>query len=485
MVRLACVDLPRFPLQLLLRRRPEWRLLPAGVVSKDSEFGTILFVNRAAERAGVFPGRRYAAGLALSPHLRAGTVSRWEIEEELEEVARTLSRFSPGVERSREERGVFWLDAAGLTRLYPSAAAWAGAIRRSLSAQGLHATVAVGFSRFGTYAAARSGSGELLLASARQEREAVLAAPLEILALRPELLERFQKLGFQTVGDFLRIPAGEVASRFGAEAQRIFQLASGQLALPLQPDRAEERLEVSRQLPALESDRGRLLHHLEGCLSAVLEQAGRRGKLVAELELTLHQEDGPPLAERIRPASPTLDRSLLLQLLDLRIAAVKPGGGIVALRLAAAGVRAASIQEELFGLRSRWDLKAGALAFARLRARLGEEAVVRARLQDAHLPERSFTWERMERPLAPEGARRSSAAVPQLVRRLLHTPAPLPPAGGAFGRLALSGPYVVAGRWWQEEGERDYYFARAASGRLLWLFYDRRRDAWFLCGEVR
>ena len=56
--RLACVDLPAFPLQLLLRRHPEWRGYPTAVVAEDKPQGVILWVNESARRKGVLPGLR-------------------------------------------------------------------------------------------------------------------------------------------------------------------------------------------------------------------------------------------------------------------------------------------------------------------------------------------------------------------------------------------------------------------------------------------
>ena len=66
MVRLACVDLPAFPLQLLLRRHPEWASYPAAVVAEDKPQGLILWVNERARQQGVLPGLRYAAALSLA-----------------------------------------------------------------------------------------------------------------------------------------------------------------------------------------------------------------------------------------------------------------------------------------------------------------------------------------------------------------------------------------------------------------------------------
>ena len=65
MDRLACVDLPVLPLQLLLRRHPDWRRQPAAVVDRDKAQGTLLWVNEAARQKRILPGMRYAT--ALSP----------------------------------------------------------------------------------------------------------------------------------------------------------------------------------------------------------------------------------------------------------------------------------------------------------------------------------------------------------------------------------------------------------------------------------
>ena len=34
------------------------------------------------------------------------------------------------------------------------------------------------------------------------------------------------------------------------------------------------------------------------------------------------------------------------------------------------------------------------------------------------------------------------------------------------------------------EAARDYYFGEREDGALLWLFFDRRRERWFLHGQV-
>ena len=114
MVRLACVDLPAFPLQLLLRRHPEWAAYPAAVVAEDKPQGLILWVNERARQHGVLPGLRYAAAFSLATDLRAGAVASTAIEKTIEELTHRLMCFTPEVEPSAEEPGVFWLNGMGL-----------------------------------------------------------------------------------------------------------------------------------------------------------------------------------------------------------------------------------------------------------------------------------------------------------------------------------------------------------------------------------
>ena len=52
MARLACVNVPALPLQLLLQRHPEWRGAPVAVVAEDKAQGRILWVNAHARRRG-------------------------------------------------------------------------------------------------------------------------------------------------------------------------------------------------------------------------------------------------------------------------------------------------------------------------------------------------------------------------------------------------------------------------------------------------
>src|SRR5690349_4126690 len=127
--RLACVDLPAFPLQLLLQRHREWAGHPAAVVAEDKPQGLLLWVNEKARRQAVLPGLRYAAALSLASDLHAGVVPETEIQKAIENLVYIFMRFTPEVEASNEEPGTFWLNGAGLQRIYASPNQWAREIQ--------------------------------------------------------------------------------------------------------------------------------------------------------------------------------------------------------------------------------------------------------------------------------------------------------------------------------------------------------------------
>ena len=58
----------------------------------------------------------------------------------------------------------------------------------------------------------------------------------------------------------------------------------------------------------------------------------------------------------------------------------------------------------------------------------------------------------------------------------------LGPKRGAIDKL--TGPYILAGGWWNREIQREYYYAETRRGDLLWLYYDQIRRRWFLQGSV-
>ena len=493
MDRMACVDLPFFPLQLLLRKHPEWRDHPVAVVDSDRPQGKILWVNEKARGQRVLPGMRYSAGLSLAGSLRAAEVSPKEIDEAIDALVERLRVHSPRVEPARDDPGAFWIDASGLERICDSLADWAGGIRAELKEAGFASVGVVGFGRFGAYALAKSGRGLTVLDDPEEERAAVRRVPLDRLAIEPEVRDTLRKLGVRTLGRFLDLPPEGIARRFGPEAHRLHRLAAGELRLPLQPEAPQPPAVQRLVLDHAETDRERLLVAVDGLLSRLVAILAGRGEALARVQLTLRFEREGERVESLRPAEPTLDAAQLLGLLRLRLEAARLPDGVEELTLEAEGVRATREQLELLARKPRRDLAAADRALARVRAELGDDAVVRARLREGHLPEARFRWEKIDHVAAPRPRPVGGGA---LVRRLYGRPVPLPPRarrepdgwmlrGIEHGSVVrVVGPYVVSGGWWTRPVHREYHFAETRTGELLWIYYDRDRRRWFLQGRV-
>ncbi|MDF1562705.1 MAG: DNA polymerase Y family protein [Deltaproteobacteria bacterium] len=483
-MRLACVEVPELPLQLLYREHPGWRERPAVVLEADRASAKVSFVSEEARRKGVLPGMRYAAALSLCAGLEAGVVSPSRVREAVLALAGQLQALSPSVEPSGDEPGIFWLDASGLLPLYPSLGDWGRALLAGVARAGFSARVVVGFGRMGSYALVRSGAPTLrILSGPEEERRRMQAVPLHRLGIEPKLRDALARLGVTTLGELVALPGGGLRGRFGERAHRLHRLASEELQLPLTPHRPVEPVRAELALEHGEADRHRLLFALKGRLDLLLKALDDRREALVLLRVELGHEDGQVSRLTIRPAAPTLDGPQLADLLRLRLERASLAPAIVEARLEAASVRPTIRQPLLFARRERRDREAATRALFRLRAELGDEAVVFPALASAHLPEGQVRW--VEGGELPE-ARPLPPDRPRLVRRFHARSRPLPGRCAPLqpGVRLAGGPYLVSGGWWRREVERHYHFVESREGALLWIYYDGIRRRWRLQGRV-
>lgn len=512
--RLACVHVPALPLQLLVRRHPEWMERPAAVVDEDKPQGKILWVNEAAYRSRVLPGMRYAAGLSLCRRLCAGEVHEEEIDQGVRRLLELLWRFSPEVEPSADEPGVFWVNAAGLRRIEQSLIGWARRLRAELERDGFMSRVAVGYRRFDTYAAARVTRDITVFDSATAERRAALGVRLDRLHIDPRLRESLHKLGIDTVEQFIELPPDGLGKRFGAAAVDLYKEASDLERRPLVPVPPPVPVQTLVEFEYPEADANRLLFYIKKLVPALLEQLASWHQGLTELVIEMALDNGTHVVKNVRPAEATLEAAVILDLVRLRLSSTDLSAGVVEMTVTAHGKRVPDGQLSLFWNRPKRDIVAADRALARIRAEFGRQAVVWAKRRDAHLPEASFTWEPLAKtklPREPDGVglvavpsdgsgnRRAEIigrSVRPLVRRVFDKAVQLParerhePDGWLIRGLdqgpavRLRGPYVVSGGWWVREVHREYYFVETQRGDVLWIYYDRQRRNWMLQGQV-
>ena len=497
MDRLACVDVPAFPLQLLIRRHPGWVGHPVAVVTHDAPQGVILWVNDEARARCILPGMRYAAGLSLSMDLRAGEVSEDEIAHGVTELTVQLQDLTPRVEPAHGEAGVFWLDASGLEKLHGSIEAWTSKVINVLAGYRLTVRLVVGFTRFGSYALARAATTPIsVLASRKKERTKAERVSLDLLGIEPRFREALTRLGIRTVRGLLDLPAGGLLERFGPDAYRLHHLAADNAWEPLRPEPLGEPVEMRTQLEHPTTDSTQLIFLVKRLLHPLLAQLAERCEALAKLQLDLNPDNAGPCVLTVQPAAPTLDALQVLDLVRLRLEATRLSAGVEELLVRAVGVLATPELLQLFAEHPCRDLQAAERAFARIRAEFGAYAVVRAQLRDKHLPEASFTWEPFKHACLPQPHVTGRDGM-RLVRRIQNRPLMLPPCprhepNGWLVRglksgpvMRCVGPFEISGGWWSgAEVHREYHFLQTQNGELLWVFYDRRRNHWFLQGWV-
>ncbi len=478
MDRWACVNVRAFPLQVLVVGNPGWETCPAAVVSRDTPQGTVLWINRAAREKAIRPGLRYAAALGLEPGLRAGVVSDDEVRDGIRKLANALQRFTPDVEPSEEIPGVFWLNANGLSTLFDSASAWARQIRDHVREHGYVASVSVGYSRFGSLAVASGDRGVVVFTDPHAEWQAAMNVPVAMFGLPLEAIETFELLKIQTVGDFLALPPEGIRKRFSSDVYELHRRARSEEHLPVRAYREEPKPVRQLVFEQPETDSTRVLLRLARMLHPLIKDIAARGEAIAQVDWSMVFDRGGSGEFSVRPAVPTLHQRRLLELMKLRMESVELPDGVAVLTLSVEGVATSHEQSALFQVERSWDLSAADRALARVRALFGPEAVVRAELQQAHLPEASFRWVPLERLQLPQPTDMHGSP---LVRRLFQRPEPL----RSHGRLVpVAGPHIISGGWWMREVHREYHFLRDEDGRLLWAYYDRRRERWFLQAEV-
>jgi protein ImuB len=488
MVRLACVNFPRVDLQILALRNSDWKTIPAAVVTEEKPLGRIIDVNRAGRSAGVLPGMRFASALSVCPELRAGVVQQEERDELCRNVIERLRSFSPSVEPSVSDDALFWVDAGGLNRLYPSLGKWAGALQAALEQGKLVCSITVGFTRFGTYAGAKGKRAITIFKDQDLEEVASMRAPVGVLPLDHDVLLRLHQLGLYTIRDFVRFSPGALRRRFGKEVEVLQRFARGESTLPIQATEEENPLRREMRLLYPESSVESLLARQLSLLHDLVTMAFSRRQLISELTLELYPElwpgrVEPGIVETIRTARPTLDTDRIERLVRLRLESIELPSPIIRLAMEADTVSTERDQCDLFAGGLRRDPQKAEAAVADICAELGNDAVQIAQLQDAHLPEAMFSWKRTEHLKSPSPDRKKHDHL--LIRRILPAPQPIPGSTNSSesDNESTCGPYDLSGGWWNEPYERCYYYL-TRNNHLLWVYFDCIASQWYMQGVV-
>jgi protein ImuB len=512
----ACIFVPDFPAEAILRAEPELRSQAVAVLEGKPPLQKVFAVNEKARRAGIEPGM---TKIQVEPCTEIVLRPRSPLQETAAHAALLdcAQSFSPRIEDTAPDTVL--LDLSGLESLFGALPKIARDIARRTSDLGLEANVATAFNPDTARFAARGFSGVTVVP---EGKEAEYLGNLSLEVLFPELtapdpskeavrfLETFDLWGVRNLRALCALPEVALSERLGQFGIRLQQLARGAILRTLVPVEPllifEEAMELEHPLVLLEP-LAFLLAHL---LDQLCARLAARALAAQELRLQLGLDNGfhfledlPPEEtsthkdHAVRPAStharletdaalqpaiphsstftrtlelpvPMLDPRVFLKLLQLDLKAHPPGAPILKVHLSATPAQPRTTQGGLF-LPPTPEPEKLELTLARIAGMVGEDKVGSLQLLDSHRPE-AFRMQRFV-PAEPGGEKEKSDSLasraPVTALRMFRPPlrATVTLHDGKPAHLAcpnrkeiqgkilwMAGPWRSSGDWWEQDG---------------------------------
>lgn len=502
----ACLHVPSFPAQAVLRLQPELRRQAVAILDGDPPCERVASTNTSARQAGVVRGMSRLQAESF-PHLHLLRRSPAQ-----EKAARTVllecaSDFSPRIEPvefcyAPEPSEAVVLDIRGMDGLFGSPEMLAARLRQRLSTHGLLAHVATSTNFHTAACVARGFSG---VKSLRPGEEASLLSqlPLHVLDLPPEIAETFHLWGIRDCGMLAALPERDLVARVGFHGQRLRSLARGEHPhhfVPIEPDFASqlvETAELDHPVEILEP----LLFLFARLLDQLLLRIQARSLAISSVEVRLKldkKDDGQTRehTRNIRPALPSQDARRLLKLIQLDFESHPPEAAIVAIEMRAEAAKPHVVQHGLF-LPQGPEPDRLEVLLARLKNLLGEEYVGAPQLLDtrqengfrmrgfapAPLRDRETLSSRADLPAAFRVCR-PPLAIGVTLRA--SQPTAITIEGRSFAVVMHAGPWRMDGEWWSQtkwcREEWDVLLSDNAAQKVCRIAHDPSSHCWYLAG---
>jgi len=391
----ACIFIPDFSVQAILRLEPELRTRSVVVLTGQPPLEKVVALNERARQSGVEAG---AAKSQLEAWENLVLRSRSESQETSAHAALLdcAQSFSPEVEDTAP--GTVLLNLAGLEPLLGPLPTIAYDLARRVSRLGLEANLAVAANPDAALLAARGFPGVTLIPEGREaERLGDLTVDVLLECFSTDVkeatrwVETFDRWGIRKLRALAALPEVPVSERLGQQGVHLQQLARGGASRNLrvlQPQLSfAESVELEYPIVLLEPLAFLLNRMLEQVCRRLRERALAVQELRLDLKLAAAQSNGCTSLTRftrtLRLPVPMLDAKVFLKLLQLDLQAHPPGAPIVKIHLTAEPARPRALQGGLFQPVFPQPEKLE-LTLARIAGIVGEERVGAVESLDTH-----------------------------------------------------------------------------------------------------
>jgi protein ImuB len=415
----ACIFVPDFSVQAILRAEPKLRPQAVAVLEGKLPLQKILSVNENARNAGALPGM---TKLQVEGSAEIVLRDRSDFQESAAHQALLdcAQSFSPQIEDFAPDTVL--LDLAGLEKLFGPPPKIARKIFRSTSAMGLHANVAIAGTLDAALLAAH-GFSEVTVLLEGKESEILGGLPVEVLFAderesldREEILETFRRWGIRKFRDLAALPEIALSERLGQRGLELQRKASGRSNRTLVPCHPplifEEKIELEFPLVLLEP----LAFLLGQMLDQLCMRLQSRSLAVQEIHLEMSLENGKQNSDNtfqrvIHLPVPLLDSKTFVKLLQLDLKAHYPGAPVTKVHLRIEPAKPRPGQNGLF-IPATPEPEKLELTLARISAVVGEGRVGSPQLLDTHRPQ-GFEVQRF---VPMDSTRAGTSASPETIR---------------------------------------------------------------------
>lgn len=470
---------PSLPLETFARAIPAAG--PLAVASSTGGGATLIACNAPARMRGVRPGMTVAAAWALASDLNITVRNENAEKAALERIAAWAFEFTPAVSISYPDEVL--LEIEGSLGLFDGLSALHRRIGHAIEKLGYCPRIASAPTPLAAQLFARAGLATRIR-HADALRIELQNLPVEFLVKSPEARAMLESFGVRTLGDCLNLPRAGLARRLGEALLNDIDRALGRLPDPRPPFVPPSVFEASLPLPAPVEQSEALLFGAHRLLSELCGWLAATGKGVLRLDWIFAHEASATTDLGMTLVAASRDAEHLLNVLRERLARVELPAAVNTLTLRARALAPLMARSLSFLPDAREEKENTARVSERLRARLGEDAVLSLATHCDHRPERAWR-------ACKHGDMAAAAVSPQCGARplwLLASPQPLRVVGNVpqyDGPLTvLAGPERIESGWWDGgDVRRDYYVACNPARSLLWIYRERvAPHAWHLHG---
>lgn len=469
--RIACLVVPRFPLELELQRQPGLRGQAVVIGGGPGQPNTVLDCSTEAERWGVRPGQPLRQALAHCHHAACVEARPAHYAEANDRLFRALYGVSPSIEV--REPGCLYVSVEGLgdseEALLDRLAAAAHA------ACGVRPQAAIASGKYPAYTAALTAD-EPRVIPAGETASFVGQLSCDHLPLPFELRQRLRLLGLQRLADVAQLPKSALLAQFGRDGARAWELSIGldtDLLHPcIPPVQMLERLDFDDPTTTTTV----LLAGLRTLFVRLSRQLQVEGRAARAMRLRAHLAGGREWERRVNFKTPLVDDQRLFRMAKSVVDRTDWAAPVETLEVLLAEVTAAAgTQPDLFSLQRQGAEQRIDEAIQQLRGRYRRlplyrvvEASPESRLAERRFALASCVPEARQAQLLPLGQPRRIAVETSpagLPLRVLH-------ARRWHQVQVIREEFRLREEWWGHSIARRCFRVVLANGRLSVVFLE-------------